>query len=180
MAIKRSTALKNYMLSGGSFHEAMNNGIIVLYSGTRPDSADDGENIYTESGNPSGNKELVRITTGGLIYSYADGTNGLAFDDTGVTEGSISKVSSDIWTGIGLSGYPSSSNVATWFRFYASGGTDTSSSITNSSHFGEDLTGSKLRFEGGCGAFADLKMATTTITAGVSCTLDVFKISLGD
>ena len=41
MAVKISTALRNFMLQRGSFKRALNNGRLQMYSGTQPTSPDD-------------------------------------------------------------------------------------------------------------------------------------------
>lgn len=177
MALKRSTALKNAMLATGSFKSIMDGGVLVLFSGTQPADADASENLYNESTNPTGCKELLRVTLSGDTYAFDSGANGLTFGDA--VDGEILKAANVIWSGFGNAICGTSGVAATWFRFYAKGG-NAGTELSVSSHFGEDTDATKIRFDGSCGSYGDLKMVSTNIIQGQSCTLDTFRLALSD
>ena len=61
MAIKRTTATINKLASGSGVNELFNNGVLYIYSGGQPSSADD---------EPTGT-QLIKYTTSGLDYTNA-------------------------------------------------------------------------------------------------------------
>lgn len=67
MAIRMSTALQNHLLGTGSMVSAMSFGVIRVYSGSQPDSADDAATGTL----------LARITDGGGVFNPGSTTNGL-------------------------------------------------------------------------------------------------------
>lgn len=108
MTINVSTGLRTWMLSGGHFKAAMDGGLLVMYSGTPPATADDAL---------SGNTALVTIslTGGGGGISFA--TNAIA--------GVLSKAPGETWQGTNVA-----TDTATFFRFYESGGDPALASTT--------------------------------------------------
>lgn len=93
--MKRSTALRNFMLADGSFRTAVDGLVIKLFSGPEPTSAD---------APLSGNTLLCTITVDG------DGSTGLTLDTT-ATGGQIVKNPSEVWEGT-----VTTTGVATFFR----------------------------------------------------------------
>jgi hypothetical protein len=94
MSFKLSTGLRNYMLATGSLRKAFENGVLKIYSGSAPTSADDAENgvllctISKASGAVSANAKgtqkitlvtvtgadtLTTVTLGGAAYTYNPG-----------------------------------------------------------------------------------------------------------
>jgi len=101
MAIRLSTGLRNALVgtNGGGFGEIMNNGVMDLFTGAQPVSAD-----YVETGT-----KLVRISS----TSGTAAEDGLKFGTTG--SGTLT-IGTPAWTGLVLT-----DGVAGWFRFYGSG-----------------------------------------------------------
>ena len=93
--MKFSTGLRNYLLDTGSLKSALDGGVILIYSGTEPDSADDAV--------PDDATLLCVVT--------ADDTDSLHFGASAVN-GLLSKDLSEIWYGD-----VEESGEASWFRF---------------------------------------------------------------
>lgn len=143
MAFRLSTGLRNAMMKDNGFKEAMDTGIIEVYSGAQPASADAAE---------TGTK-LLRITKDSGAFVAGVATNGLVFE-TDPEAGTIAK-SSDVWSGVGLA-----DGIAGWYRFY-------------SNAYGTGSSTSAVRFDGSCAtANSQFNMSTTTIKTGVPVTVD--------
>ncbi|MFK3971113.1 hypothetical protein ACI2KS_10340 [Pseudomonas sp. NPDC087358] len=100
--MKRSTGLRNSMLSTSSFKSAMTGSIIKVWSGTAPASAD--------AAIP-GDAVLL------LTYSLNGAGGGVSFD-TAAADGTLQKNPAEVWQGqIAASGTPS------FFRMQATGDT---------------------------------------------------------
>lgn len=97
--MKISRALRNYMLSDGSFRDAMNGGVIRIYSGDPPGSPNDAV--------PSGADMLCELTVDG-------GDDGLNFREE-ASEGTLLKNPDENWRGT-----VETSGTARWFRFVRS------------------------------------------------------------
>lgn len=90
--MKRSTALRNFMLDSGSFKQAMTGTVVKVWSGTAPASADDAI---------PGDAVLL------LTYSVNGSGAGISFD-TSAGSGTLQKNPAEIWQGlIAASGTPS-------------------------------------------------------------------------
>jgi len=89
------------MMNGTAFKTLMDGGVLDIYSGSQPASAD-----YVETGT-----KLVRISTS----AGTDATCGLVFGTA--ASGILPKSASD-WKGV-----VSAAGVGGWFRFYGTGGT---------------------------------------------------------
>ena len=118
MAVRLSTGMRNAMLDG--LKSNMNGGVIRLYSGAQPASAD-----YEETGT------LLAIVT------ESSGTGGL---DMGTAASGVLPKDATVWSGVGLA-----DGVASWFRFYGSAGTSGSSASEkridgNAGVSGSDIT----------------------------------------
>lgn len=100
MTIKASTGLRDAMLGTIGFNAAFANGILEIYSGAQPASADAA---------PTGTL-LAQITLDGGAFSHGTPTNGLNWDTP--ANGSVSKPGADTWSGVGIA-----EGTAGWARF---------------------------------------------------------------
>ena len=135
---------------GGSLKDILQNGIIKVYSGSQPATAD-----AAATGT-----HLGTITVGSGAFSAGSETNGLEFGTA--ADGEIEKASAETWSFEGIA-----SGTAGWWRFYA-----------NESDDGSALT-TKPRVDGTCGTSgADLTMSSTSIAIGGTYTVDAWKFSI--
>lgn len=102
---KFSTGLRDSMMAGQSFKGTMDGGVLHIFGGTAPASADDSEGAAPL---------LVTLTVNGS-------GGGLNFDTT-ASNGALSKAPGELWKG-----EVAATGNATWFRFVASGDTGASS-----------------------------------------------------
>ena len=102
MALRLSTGLRNAMLGTGSFKTIMQNGVIRVFSGVQPTSADDAEAATV----------LLEISVSSGTFTAGTATNGVNFGTP--ADGALAKSSSEVWSGVA-----SASGTAGWFRFYA-------------------------------------------------------------
>jgi len=129
--------------TGNSFKELFRNGVLEVYSGIQPSSADNAEN----------GTKLVRITQNSLTFTPGSATNGLTFTDA--DDGVLSKPAGEVWSGLGLA-----DDSATWFRFYAN-------------DYGSGASASAVRFDGLCGVGSgELRLSSTSVLTGGTITLD--------
>jgi len=136
---------------GASLRDVMKYGIIDIYSGSQPSSAD-----AIETGT-----KLCSITVDAGAFTAGESTNGLNFDEP--SSGVISKASGETWKGIGLA-----NGTAGWFRFY-----------DNAYQTGADGTNYKRRFDGSVGlSGADLNLSSVSIATGGSVTISTFQLTL--
>lgn len=103
MALKLSNGLRNFLLSGGSFKEALDTGKIILYTGAGPASAND-------------------AATGTKIVEITNGGSGITLDTA--SGGTISKTPSESWSGTNIA----SGTVGYW-RWVAPGDDGTLSTV---------------------------------------------------
>jgi hypothetical protein len=135
---------------GGSLKDVMRDGVIKIYSGSQPSSAD-----AAVTGTL-----LMTVSVGSGAWVAGTATYGLEFEDD-PTGGEIEK-NSETWSGVGLA-----DGTAGWFRFIANPTDDGTSSTT------------LPRIDGSVGtAGSDLVMASTSIVTGRTTTIDAFKITL--
>jgi uncharacterized protein (DUF608 family) len=106
MAERLSTGFVNAVNTVGSVKSTMANGVIHIYSGTQPATAD-----AIESGDL-----LMIITESSLAFTPGVATNGLNMDVS--TAGVLAKDTTETWSGIGLAA-ASTGTAAGWFRWYA-------------------------------------------------------------
>lgn len=134
---------------GGSLADILQNGYIMIYSGTQ---VANGDTAYAGT-------ELVKITVASGAFTPGSEANGLEFQVS--ASGEIEK-NSDVWSGVGLA-----DGTAGWFRFFANA-TDASGASTT-----------LPRLDGSVGTSgADLNMSSTTIVTSSSYTIDSFKLTL--
>lgn len=94
-----STGLKNWLLTSGSFTAAFDRGVIELYSGPPPTSADD----------PHPGVLLGRITTDGLPFVPGQASGGLRF--LGIPQAAtVTKFFTDSW----IASFTDSGTVGSW------------------------------------------------------------------
>ena len=107
--VSYSTALKNIVLQTGghSYADALANGVLCLFGGTRPFNADATE----------GSAPLVWITKAGGAFTPGVSTNGINF--TTASGGVLVKNPAETWTGNGLAAAGAGGVVATWARLYS-------------------------------------------------------------
>lgn len=154
--MKASTGYRAKILSvtGGSAQQVLNGGVLKLYSGVEPDTADLAIDVS--------NNLLVSI------YKDNDGVTGLSFDDepTVVTSVTPHIVHVPIKPTETWEGTIASSGIASFYRWEMAGD-DQSQSIT------------QVRLQGSVGNVgADLLLTNTTLAAGASQKIDHFFLSL--
>ena len=134
---------------GGSFADLFRHGVMRIYSGTQPTTAD-----LVESGSL-----LAVISESSGAFTKDLDPNGINFDTS--TAGVLGKRSDETWSGVGLL-----AATAGWFRFYDNGYTP-----------GESTT--EIRFDGAIATSGgELNMGNTSITLGGTTTIDTVAITL--
>ena len=157
MAFRLSTGLVNLMMAqtggslvGASFGTLFLDGVIYVYTGSQPATAD-----LTESGT-----NILIISESGLTFTPSSPTNGLEFEDD-PTAGVLEKASAETWQGVGIGG----GGTAGWFRFYANDRVQGASSTS-------------VRFDGACGTTGtEMIMSSTTVVVGATITIDTFAVT---
>ena len=135
--------------NAGSFQTLFNDGVLEIYSGSQPATADDSE-IGTK---------LLRISVGSGAFTPGSPTNGLSF--SGILEGVLYKSSDEVWSGVGLA-----TGNAGWFRFY-----------DNNYDAADD--GTAVRFDGSVGTSgAQLNLSSVGVVLGATATIDSFTVTL--
>ena len=104
---KFSTGLRNAMLTGQSFKSTMDGGLLHIYAGTPPTTADD---------SVSGATPILTLSV--------DGTGGGLHFAMTAENGAIGKDTSELWKGV-----IQATDAATWFRFAAAGDTGAASDL---------------------------------------------------
>lgn len=166
MTLKRSVPMRNKLLDTDSFKGLFDNGLLVLFSGSTPSAP--------SSAVGASDKALLEITVDAGSYSSA--ANRVTFASS-ATSGYITKTAAENWQGVGKS-----SGAVSYFRFFSNvssaaanvhGTIGSSGAITSAS-----LTASTACFQGTCGTNGDLQMVSTSISSGVTSTIDQFKLTL--
>ena len=148
--LRLSTAMRNGLLGSQDLKTMFTDGVLEIYTGTQPTSADDAE---------TGTK-LLRITVASGAFTPGAAGNGLEFGTPAA--GKISKASGEVWSGAAVA-----SGTAGWFRFY-----------NNDYETGDDAGATKERFDGSCGTSgAELNLSSTSITSGATTTIDQFDVT---
>jgi len=135
---------------GGSFKDAMRDGVMGLYSGGQPADAD-----TAESGTLL---VLITVSSGAFVADAFD--NGLEF---GTAASGVIAKNTDVWSGVGLV-----AGTAGWFRFWDNGYTKGAS--TTELRFDGSVGTSG----------AQLNMSSTTIAVGATTTIDTFTVTLAE
>ncbi len=136
--------------NGGSLKDILRNGIMDIFGGTQPSSADNDESGYTK---------LVSITLGSGSFSAGNGKNGINFKNA--SQGTLSKDPNETWSGVG-----DADGTAGWFRIYDNNYT------TGASTTAKRLDGAVAT------SGAELNMSNTSIQSGVTTTIDSFDLTL--
>ena len=150
MALQLSTGIRNGMLNATGFTTALNDGVIYVYSGPQPATADTAIQGTL----------LLTVTQNNGAWSAGSPTNGLGFDAPAA--GVISKAAAETWRGLGVA-----NGTAGWFRFVGNA-TDAGGSSTTLPR----LDGT-VAISG-----ADMNLSSLTIVIGVPTTVDVFQFTL--
>lgn len=146
MSALKSTGLANYTAVTGSLRAALNGGILYIYSGPVPASADnaiDGSSV-----------ELAKITVGD------DGTTGLTFEAT-ASGGVLTKTAAESWQGT-----VEATGTATFMRFVESGQSGATSSTTIK----------RIQDTVGTSALNGLVLTTAALTSGNTQQINLFQI----
>jgi hypothetical protein len=153
MAESFSTGLRNGLLGTNDFKTLMNGGVLGIFSGTKPASADLIE----------GGTLLMLYTLGAHAFTPGNATYGLTFDV--VANGIVSKTALETWSGLGLAA-AGTGTTATWFRFYDVNYTTGAST-------------SAVRFDGSIGTSStyELRMSNTTIVQDGPATVSTFTVT---
>ncbi len=158
MAFRLSTGLRNLLMAqasgslvGAGFGTLFLDGVIYVYTGSQPATAD-----LAETGT-----NILIITESGGAFTPSSPTNGLEFEDDPAS-GELEKAAAETWQGIGIGG----GGTAGWFRFYANDRIQGASAVS-------------VRFDGACGTSGtELIMSSTTIVVDATTTIDTFKVTI--
>jgi len=150
MAERLSTGFVNATQVTGCTKDVMANGVIGIFSGTQPASAND-----TEAGSLL---MLLTLNSGAFVGGVA--TNGLNMD--AVVDGVLYKAAAEVWSGVGLAA-AGTGTTATWYRWYANAYTTGAST-------------SAVRVDGAIGTTSayEMRMSNTTIVENGPSTVSTF------
>ena len=139
---------------GGSFNDLFRNGVMRIFTGSQPGTAD-----AAETGTL-----LVEITVGSGTFVSGQPANGLNFGETAIA-GVLGKSATETW-----SGQAGNTGTAGWFRFYPN-------DVDN--HVGADSGEAMIRFDGAIATSgAQLNMSNTSITSGGTTTIDTVAVTI--
>lgn len=146
-----SSGFRNWILGGGNVIEAFNRGVIEIYSGAQPDTAD----------LPPTGTLLARVTRDGAAFTHGDPTNGLSIVHVPSIVG-VLKDPLETWTLVG-----EADGTAGWWRFKANAPTDDNSEST-----------SFFRIDGTISApFEEFFLADTAITVAGQEDIELFQLT---
>lgn len=155
MALRFSTKLRNNMLDNNGIKNTFQDGVIYIYSGPQPASADDGVQGTL----------LGKVSKDGGNFSFGDPTYGLEFDTP--VDGVLNKAAAENWKFVG-----EANGTAGWFRFMQQAPADT---------LAEDTAKIYPRIDGSIGTFgAELNLSNVTIVIGAPNTVDVFRLTMSE
>ena len=136
-------------LSGGSLKGIFKDGVMRIYDGIQPATAD-----LVETGSL-----VATITKDSGVFTAGAVANGLEFQDA--AGGVMSKLSTETWSGLGLGTY-----TAGWFRFY-----------TNA--LGTGASGTAIRFDGSVGTSGQqLNLNATAIILNLPISILTFTVTM--
>jgi len=150
MALQLSTGLRNGLLNATGFTEAVNDGIIYIYTGPQPTNADTAVQGTL----------LLRITVNNGAWAAGSPTNGLGFDAPAA--GVLSKAAAEVWRGLGVV-----DGTAGWFRLCGNVADAGGASTTL-----PRLDGS-VAISGG-----DMNLSSIAVVTNAPTTIDVFQFTL--
>ncbi len=148
--LRLSTGLRDALLGTQSFKDIFMDGVIYIYSGSQPSSADAAVQGTL----------LGKVTQDAGSFSFGTATNGLEFDAP--SDGMIAKAAAENWQFEGLA-----DGVAGWARLMGNANDDLA--------FSESLP--RLDFSVGRTG-ADLNLSNTNIAQGAIHTIDVFEYAI--
>jgi hypothetical protein len=149
MALRLSTGLRNALLDTSAWRTALTNGVIYVYSGAQPSSADDAET--------GANLLIITLASGSFTAGVA--TNGLNWAASAAS-GVLAKAV-EVWSGVGIA-----AGVAGWFRFYANARVQGASVVA-------------VRFDGNIATSgAQINLSNTSIAVGATTTIDTFTVTI--
>jgi hypothetical protein len=149
MALRLSTGFRNAMLGTNCFRTIMLDGVIYIYNGGQPASAD-----AAETGTLA---VVITLASGAFVPGAA--ANGLEWDAPAA--GVISKAAAETWSGVGLA-----DTSMGWFRFYDNARVQGASAVS-------------VRFDGTVATSgSQIVLSSTTVRTGVTVTLDTFTFTL--
>ena len=150
MTIKLSTGLRTAMAGTTGFGATFEKGVIHIYSGPQPVTAD-----------AAASGTLLGIVTGGAgAFAFGSPTNGLEF--AAPLAGGVAKSESQEWKFKGIA-----NGTAGWFRLMG----NASDALGNSSV--------SPRLDGSVGTSgADLSLSNIAVTVGTPATIDVFLFTI--
>jgi hypothetical protein len=148
--LRFSTGLRNKMLGSESYLEAFNDGVLRLYSGAQPATADAAVQGTL----------LMEVTVDAGAFNHGSPTNGLSFDAP--VDGVVSKAAAEAWRGLGLA-----AGTAGWARLCGNPLDDGTASTT------------LARMDMSVGrSGADLNLSNTSIAVGAPNTIDAFAVTM--
>lgn len=149
MTVRLSTGLRNLLAGSTGFGAAFNDGVIYVYSGPQPLSAD----------NAVSGTLLGIVTKNAAAFAFGSPTNGLEF--AAPVAGVVAKTT-DAWQFAGLA-----AGTAGWFRLMGNANDALGSSTTSP------------RMDGSIGVSgADLNLSNIAIAIGAPNTIDVFQFTI--
>lgn len=147
MTVKHSTGLRNSLAGPKGFGATFDKGVIYIYSGPQPLSAD----------NAVSGTLLGIVTKDGAAFAFGSPDNGLSFDAP--AGGVVAKAAADNWKFTGLA-----AGTAGWFRLMG----NASDNLGNSTAL--------PRLDGSIGTSgADLNLSNIAVAVGAPNTIDVFQ-----
>lgn len=152
MSLRFSTGLRNAALDSQGIRAALANGVIRIYSGAQPASAN----------NAVQGTLLMEITVDGGAFNHGSPANGLNFD--AAVSALLAKAAAETWRGTGLA-----DGLAGWFRFSGNALDDGSASTTL-----PRIDGTVAKTGG------DLAVSNPNIVTGAPNTVDTFQISMDE
>lgn len=113
-----SSGLRDAVLITGSLRSQLNNGQLVFYTGTIPETADAAHGSATA---------LVSFTTDGLVLA-SGGTNGLTFEAT-LSSGALVRTTSESWQGTVSNSSAATATFWRWLKYGDDGSTLSTTAI---------------------------------------------------
>jgi hypothetical protein len=158
MALKFSTGLKNQLFNSikgeiAASTYSLKNGVIYIYSGTQPATAD-----AAATGTL-----LMVVTVGSGAFVHGTATNGLDFDAPAA--GVMAKAAAEVWSGVGLAD-AGTGTTAGWFRHCGNPADNQGISTTLPRIDGRISTSG-----------AEMSLSNLTIVQGASTTVDTYSLS---
>jgi hypothetical protein len=150
MALQLSTGLRNGMLNSTGLTEALNDGVIYIYTGAQPATADAAIQGTL----------LGTVTVNNGAWAAGSPTNGLGFDAP--SSGVLSKAAAEVWRMLGVA-----TGTAGWFRF-----------VGNAADAGA-LSTTLPRLDGTVAVSGgDMNLSSVSIVTSAPTTIDVFQFTL--